>query len=157
MPAEWVIGSMDRTLIIPIAGGVLQDTQFELTFTLEVKLRLPSFSCILLFPCAAAWCVLTCLLTRRTLPRNRLVTQLPSLLLWSGTSTSVCVCAYAAGFLRAAICIQIASVLVSTLHAPYTCRIFVDMCLCTTRTMATTTSPTAQITRTKRQDANSRL
>jgi len=91
MPAEWVIGSMDRTLKIPIAGGVLQDTQFELTFILEVKLRLPLFSCILFFPCAASWCVLTCLLTRRTLPRNRLVTQLPSLFLWSGTSTSVCV------------------------------------------------------------------
>ena len=62
----------DRTLKIPIAGGVIQDTQFELTFTLEVKLRLPFFSCVLFFPCAASWCVLTCLLMRRTLPRNRL-------------------------------------------------------------------------------------
>jgi len=108
-PAEWVIGSVDRMLKIPIAGGVLQDTQFELTFTLEVKLRLPFFSCVLFFPCAAAWRVLTCLLTRRTLPRNRLVTQRPSLLACVRyVYISACVCACAAGFLRATTCMQTA-------------------------------------------------
>ena len=66
----------------------------------------------------------------------------------------LCVCPW---FPACSTCIQIASVLVSTLHAPCTCWIFVDMWPCTTRTMATTTSLTAQITRTKRRDANSRL
>jgi len=156
IPAEWVIGSVDRTLKIPIAGGVSKDTPFELTFTLEVMLHFMLFSCVLLLSCAASFrvcCVLTCLLMRRILPWQRLGMQLSSLLVCVRYACiSVCDCACVAGFLHAAPTCRLPGVRVSTRHVLRTCCIFVDMCSCATRTIAT-----AQCTRTTRRAVNSRL